>query len=96
MKINDLEKILGVKRSSIFYYEREGLLAPGREDNNYRDYTDEDLRSICARRSPPPAPAGTSYKTHNLPLQNAECYPAAIPQKPTVRYGILYPLVSLP
>ena len=46
MKINDLEKVLGVKRSSIFYYEREGLLAPGREDNNYRDYTETDLRRL--------------------------------------------------
>lgn len=46
MKINDLEKLLGVKRSSIFYYEREGLLEPAREDNNYREYSEADLRRL--------------------------------------------------
>ncbi len=46
MKINDLEKVLGVKRSSIFYYEREGLLAPRREENNYREYDEDDLRRL--------------------------------------------------
>lgn len=46
MKINDLEKLTGLKRSNIFYYEREGLLAPRREDNNYRDYTEDDLRRL--------------------------------------------------
>ena len=46
MKINDLEKILDVKRSSIFYYEREGLLAPRREENNYREYSEDDLRRL--------------------------------------------------
>jgi len=46
MKINDLERALGVKRSSIFYYEREGLLSPRREDNNYREYTGDDLKRL--------------------------------------------------
>ena len=48
MKINDLEKLLGVKRSNIFYYEREGLVTPRREDNNYREYSEEDLRRLKA------------------------------------------------
>lgn len=46
MKINDLEKLTGLKRSNIFYYEREGLLAPKREENNYREYSEDDLRRL--------------------------------------------------
>lgn len=46
MKIGDLEKLLGIKRSNIFYYEREGLLEPYREDNNYREYSEDDLRRL--------------------------------------------------
>ncbi len=46
MKINDLEKLTGLKRSNIFYYEREGLLVPKREDNNYREYAEDDLRRL--------------------------------------------------
>ena len=48
MKINDLEKLTGLKRSNIFYYEREGLLTPAREDNNYREYDEDDLRRLKA------------------------------------------------
>lgn len=48
MKINDLEKLLGIKRSNIFYYEREGLIEPRREDNNYREYHEDDLRRLKA------------------------------------------------
>lgn len=46
MQINDPESIPGIKRSSIFYYEREGLLEPTREDNNYREYSEGDLRRL--------------------------------------------------
>lgn len=46
MKINDLEKLTGLKRSNIFYYEREGLISPRREDNNYREYSEDDLRRL--------------------------------------------------
>lgn len=48
MKINDLEKILGIRRSNIFYYEREGLLEPRRKENNYREYSGDDLRRLKA------------------------------------------------
>ena len=48
MKINDLEKLLNLKRSQIFYYEREGLITPRREGNNYREYDEDDLRRLKA------------------------------------------------
>ena len=40
MKINELEKILGIERANIRYYEREGLIDPKRGDNGYRDIMD--------------------------------------------------------
>lgn len=46
MKINELEKALGIPRASIRFYEKEGLLSPRRHDNGYRDYDDNDLKTL--------------------------------------------------
>ncbi len=47
MKIKEVEECVGLTRSNIRFYEREGLLSPDRnENNNYRDYTDEDVKRI--------------------------------------------------
>ena len=47
MKIKEVEECVGLTRSNIRFYEREGLLTPNRnENNNYRDYTDEDVERI--------------------------------------------------
>ncbi len=46
MKIKELEEILSVSRSNIRFYEKEGLLAPGREENNYRNYSEADLLEL--------------------------------------------------
>ncbi len=43
MNIKDTEKELSVTRSNIRFYEKEGLLSPERRENNYRDYSEEDL-----------------------------------------------------
>ena len=48
MKINELETILDVPRATIRYYEKEGLISPQREENGYREYSDEDLRTLRA------------------------------------------------
>ena len=48
MKIKEVEELLSVSRSNIRFYEREGLLRPKREGNNYRDYSDEDVE--CLRK----------------------------------------------
>ena len=44
MKINELEDLLGVTRATIRYYEDQGLVAPARTENGYRDYSDEEAR----------------------------------------------------
>lgn len=47
MKINEVEQLVGVTKRNIRFYEKEGLLAPGRNaDNGYRDYTDADADAL--------------------------------------------------
>lgn len=41
-----MEARSGVPRANIRYYEAEGLLAPARSGNGYRDYSEEDLRTL--------------------------------------------------
>ncbi|MGN0394600.1 MAG: MerR family transcriptional regulator [Coprococcus sp.] len=43
MTIKEIENILNVPRTTIRFYEKEGLIVPHREDNGYRDYSDEDV-----------------------------------------------------
>ena len=46
MEIKEVEKILGISRSNIRFYEKEGLLQPHREGNNYRDYSNYDINML--------------------------------------------------
>ena len=47
MKIKEVEEIVGLARSNIRYYERQGLLHPERDqENSYREYTEEDIERI--------------------------------------------------
>lgn len=44
MKINEMERLTGVAKKNIRYYEEEGLLTPGRNtENGYREYCPEDV-----------------------------------------------------
>ena len=47
MKIKEVEQRVGIGRSNIRYYEREGFLRPDRDnENNYREYTEEDVQQL--------------------------------------------------
>ena len=47
MRINEVERLVGVSKKSIRYYEEEGLLTPARENGNgYRSYSDADVRAL--------------------------------------------------
>ena len=47
MKINEVEQLVGVTKRNIRFYEKEGLLAPGRNaDNGYRDYSQADVETL--------------------------------------------------
>ncbi|MBO4390413.1 MAG: MerR family transcriptional regulator [Lachnospiraceae bacterium] len=46
MTIKELETKLDIPRATIRFYEKEGLISPKREENGYRDYSEEDLERI--------------------------------------------------
>lgn len=43
MKINEVEQALGITKANIRFYEKEGLLTPGRTEKGYREYSEADL-----------------------------------------------------
>ena len=46
MKIREVEEQTGLTRANIRFYESKGLLKPQRQENNYRDYTQQDLEQL--------------------------------------------------
>ncbi len=47
MRIKEVEDLVGITKKNIRFYEKEGLLTPGRElENSYRDYTEDDVRRL--------------------------------------------------
>ena len=46
MTIKEIEQATGLPRASVRYYESEKLIAPGRGDNGYRNYSQQDLDSL--------------------------------------------------
>lgn len=46
MKIQELERMTGLERPSIRFYEKEGLLVPERLENGYRDYSEADAELL--------------------------------------------------
>lgn len=47
MKINQVEEQVGVTKRNIRFYEKEGLLSPGRNsENGYREYGERDVAAL--------------------------------------------------
>ncbi len=46
MKIKHVEELVGITRKNIRFYEEQGLLSPGRADNGYREYHEEDVQRL--------------------------------------------------
>ena len=46
MTIKELERRTSLPRTSIRFYEQEGLLTPERRENNYRDYSEDNVRTL--------------------------------------------------
>ena len=46
MNIRQIEEPLGIPRANVRYYEKEGLLHPQRGENNYRNYSEEDVETL--------------------------------------------------
>ena len=47
MRIKEVEDIVGITKKNIRFYEKEGLLSPGREsENGYRNYDEADIERL--------------------------------------------------
>lgn len=46
MKIKEISERTQLTAGNIRFYEKKGLLHPGRKENGYRDYTEEDLERL--------------------------------------------------
>lgn len=43
---NEVKKLTGLTRKAIEYYEEKSLISPIRKDNNYREYSMEDVKTL--------------------------------------------------
>ncbi|MBS5080501.1 MAG: MerR family transcriptional regulator [Clostridiales bacterium] len=46
MKIHEVSKLIDMTESNIRHYEKSGLIKPKREANNYRSYSEEDVKIL--------------------------------------------------
>jgi DNA-binding transcriptional MerR regulator len=46
MKINEVEQLLDITKPNIRFYEKKGLLSPARNQNGYREYSEEDIEIL--------------------------------------------------
>jgi len=47
MRIKEVESLVGITKKNIRFYEKEGLLNPGRDsENSYREYSDSDIERL--------------------------------------------------
>ena len=46
MRIQELERMVGIERATIRFYEKEGLITPERLENGYRNYSDNDAAEL--------------------------------------------------
>ena len=75
MRINDVEKLLGITKANIRFYEKEGLLTPIRTENGYREYSDADITRlkeiVILRKLGIPVQQVADILDGALPLQDA-------------------------
>lgn len=43
MTTHEVEQMLGLSKQTLIYYEKEGFIKPSRDNNNYRNYSNEDI-----------------------------------------------------
>lgn len=43
MTTHEVEQLLGITKQALIYYEKEGFIQPKRNQNNYRNYSEEDI-----------------------------------------------------
>lgn len=43
MTTHEIEEMLGITKQTLIYYEKEGMINPKRNENNYRNYSSSDI-----------------------------------------------------
>ena len=43
---NEIQKLSGLTRKAIEYYEERGLINPKKSENGYRDYSEKDMQIL--------------------------------------------------
>ena len=76
MNTKQAQQLSGVSADNIRFYEKQGLLSPLRNpDNDYRDYSPEDIRTLkrirALRMLDMPLPQIKAVLTNQLPLSAA-------------------------
>lgn len=46
MKAHDVELMVGIPKQTLLYYEKEGLITVARDDNNYRNYSQNNIEIL--------------------------------------------------
>lgn len=46
MTTHEVEEILGITKQALIYYEKEGMITPKRDENNYRNYSLNDIDTL--------------------------------------------------
>lgn len=46
MTTKKVEQLLGLSKQALIYYENEGFIKPLRDNNNYRNYSDNDIETL--------------------------------------------------
>ena len=46
MTIKEIENLLNISRANIRFYEKQGLLNPERKDNEYRNYSEDNIKTL--------------------------------------------------
>lgn len=46
MTIKEVVKMTGISISKLYYYEQKNLINPERDKNNYRNYSEDDIKQI--------------------------------------------------
>ena len=75
MKMKDVEQLLEIPKATIRFYEKEGLIAPQRGSNTYREYTEQDIerlrKIVVLRKIGIPVSEIKKLFEENLSLQEA-------------------------
>ncbi len=46
MKAKEAEQLTGLSKQTLIWYEKEGLIHPERKGNRYREYSDQDIKTL--------------------------------------------------